>query len=354
MFSQLPLKLPQAMYIPIERALPAKSSLQAWLTGKTSGNAGFSLDAAGLVALADLTTIARRTALTGTSCLADALVLCPGLHRQQAAPDLNNGEFPACAAMTTGYVFRVENPATVVFLQKVGRTGQLTTCWSTLASSAAGFTLMVPSLPYLFASFLTVAVLVLLGITQDWWGLSVILVLMFARLCNVLVIRRRVESAGHWKGASEPGVQGDLIVLLSGDRWVRIKGTADDLKAVTSGQWMSEPSFFESVVSAIATVLVYLDAALASNTTVLGSILLLVLLISSAGLLAVTNEWTDVLQMHGRMLEVMGERVSYNRRLDMSSDLIKQSGRKDWAVRLGMIIDGESTKDKPECAGVTM
>ena len=62
-----------------------------------------SLDAAGLVALADLTTIAKRTALTGTACLSDVLVLCPGIHRQQNAPDLNGGEYPATGAMTTGY-----------------------------------------------------------------------------------------------------------------------------------------------------------------------------------------------------------------------------------------------------------
>jgi len=86
------------------------SALTDWLSG---GYPKVSLDAAGLVALADLSTVARRTALTGTSSLLDAFVLCPGLHRQQEAPELNGGEYPACAAMTTGYVFRVENPATV-------------------------------------------------------------------------------------------------------------------------------------------------------------------------------------------------------------------------------------------------
>lgn len=79
-----------------------------------------SLDAAGIVALADIKTIALRTALTGTSAYLDTFVLCPGIHRQQSAPELNGGEYPACGAMTSGYVFRVENPATVLYLQKVG------------------------------------------------------------------------------------------------------------------------------------------------------------------------------------------------------------------------------------------
>src|SRR3954463_11983732 len=73
----------------------------------------FSLDAAGLVALADITTAQERTALTGTSSLLDLLVLVPGIHLQQNATELNRGEYPACAALTTGYVFRIENPATV-------------------------------------------------------------------------------------------------------------------------------------------------------------------------------------------------------------------------------------------------
>jgi hypothetical protein len=94
-------------------------------SSKCSSNV--SLDAAGIVALADTKTIALRTALTGTSAFLDKFVLCPGIHRQQSAPELNRGEYPACGAMALGYVFRVENLATVLYLQKVGLTGQLTT-----------------------------------------------------------------------------------------------------------------------------------------------------------------------------------------------------------------------------------
>lgn len=100
-----------------------KISLPRWISDK----AGLSLDAAGLVALADLTTVARRTALTGSSSFFDPLVLCPGLHKQEDASSLNQGEYPACAALTSGYVFRVENAATVLYLQQIGKTGHLTT-----------------------------------------------------------------------------------------------------------------------------------------------------------------------------------------------------------------------------------
>lgn len=141
-----------------------------------------SIDAAGIVALADLSTVAKRTALTGTSSWLDVLVIAPGFHRQQAAVELNQGEYPACAAMTTGYVFRVENEAMVLYLQKVGKTGHLTTVelsnmdvgtsrwrkvFSTLndfhAAPAAG------SLVYITAVLLTVACLVIFALYEDWW-----------------------------------------------------------------------------------------------------------------------------------------------------------------------------------------
>ena len=75
------------------------SLLQSWTA---EGTPKVSLDAAGLVALADIQVVAQRTAYTGTSALLDTLVLCPGLHRQQTAPNLNGGEYPAVGAMTSG------------------------------------------------------------------------------------------------------------------------------------------------------------------------------------------------------------------------------------------------------------
>jgi hypothetical protein len=312
-------------------------------------DANISLDAAGLVALADLTTTAERTALTGTSALLDCFVLCPGLHRQQAAPELNGGEYPACAAMTTGYVFRVENQATVSFLQKVGVTGQLTTLsvdriptdsrlWrkiSTLFYAAPNATFL-ESIAYFTAVCMTFAALILLALSPGLWGLSVFLILIFARFCNVVVIRRRTQIG--WKGASEPGVKGDLLVLLSQDRWVRIQGAVDDLKAVTSGQWLRDMTFAEASGTAIATVLVYLDAALASNVSQSGKIVLLILLIASAGLLAIANERREVLQMQGNIIKIDRPRQTYERRLDMVKELIKETGRDDWATRMGMIV----------------
>ncbi|KAG9947098.1 hypothetical protein KCU85_g5923, partial [Aureobasidium melanogenum] len=300
-----------------------------------------SLDAAGLVALADLDIIARRTALSGTSRFADVLVLCPGLHTQQSASELNRGEFPACAAMTTGYAFRIENPATVAFLQSVGRTGQLSCVKVEYAKSHSEewttIKLFCRTVPYAFCCLLTVSTLIVFALIRDWWAVTSVSILVFARLCNVFVVKKRVERAGEWKGASEPGVQGDLLVLLSQDRWIRIQGAVDDLKAVTSGQWLAEMTPLESAVSALATVLVYLDAALTSNASQLGKIILLILLIGSAGFLAIANEQTEALHMHGRVLQVQKGRKAYDRRLSMAKELIHSSGRSDWALKLGLV-----------------
>ncbi len=282
--------------------------------------------------------------------------MCPGIHRQQSAPELNGGEYPACGAMTSGYVFRVENPATVLYLQKVGFTGQLTTLsvartdrleTQSFKSLSMLFTFqnasVVSSFAYLLAVCLTVVALVLLALSKNWWGLVVIVFLCVSRLCNVIIIRRRTNVS--WQGAPEPGVKGDLLILLSQDRWIRMQGMVDDLKAVTSGQWLREMTFVESSVAAFATLLVYLDAALASNVDQAGKLILLILLIATAGILAVANETTHMLQMHGRVIKVEGSRTKYKRRLDMVEQLIKESQRNDWAMRMGMIvrkIDGEN------------
>lgn len=336
----------------------ASRSSHSWIS---TANFQISLDAAGLVALADLSTIANRTALTGTSALLDSFILCPGIQRQQTASELNRGEYPVVAAMTSGYVFRVENPATVYYLQKIGLTGHLTTvsvqnatqlrCRQMLAVfySFENATLLT-TIIYLTAISVTMVTLIFFCLSKDWWGLFVVILLVFARMSNIVIIRRRSQEG--WKGASEPGEQGDLLILLSQDRWVRMRGAVDDLKAVTSGQWLRDMTFMESSIAALSTVLVYLDAALASNVNQSGQVSLLMLLICSSGLLAIVNEKTDALQMHGRILKVEGQRKRYVRRLDMVKQLVEESGREDWAIRMGAVVPPPGEKGFTEAAKI--
>ena len=304
-----------------------------------------SLDAVGLIALADLSTIARRTASLGSSSLLDALVLCPGIHRQQNAADLNKGEFPATAALTTGYVFRIENQATVAYLQRVGITGHMVTLsveklekglLTRLKTALLGPSIAIlPSLLVLVAASLTCASLILLVVLIDWWGFAILLSLISARSLNIMLICRRTKPG--WHGALEPGKKGDLLVLLSQDRWLRLQGPVDSLKTVTSGQWLNDMTFFDSSLEASATLLVYLSAALASNASATGKIILLALLLVSVGLVGISNELEEDLYMHNHIVKKKGQSRAYARRLDLAQDLIKETGRSDWAIELGMV-----------------
>lgn len=306
---------------------------------------GISFDAAGLIALADLNTIAHRTALIGTATLIDALVLCPGIHRQQKATDLSQGELPPTAALTSGYVFRVENQATVAYLQGVGKTGQLVTItvenlrkgyWYHLWALLFGPSISVISSVLIMVAILsTITSIILLATLRDWWGVGILLTLILARCLNIFLIRRRARPS--WHGVLEPGATGDLLILLSQDRWIRVQGPVDALKAVTSGRWLHDMTFFESSLEATATLLVYVSAALASNATQSGKILLAALLLVSVGLLGISNKQEKAFYMHGHILSTKSRPRAYARRLDLAKALIKETKRHDWAIGLGLV-----------------
>ncbi|KAK0430029.1 hypothetical protein EV421DRAFT_2042141 [Armillaria borealis] len=288
------------------------------------------LEAAGLVALADLSIVAVRTALTGTASPLDVLLLAPGMHQQQSAEEVNRGEFPTTGSIINGYVFRVENPATVSYLQRIARTGHLVAAQVSMHPSRDAL------YPYTIAfPILTVVVLALLAAIQDWWGFWVLGMLIAARAINVIVIRRRSKDSEDWKGAPEKG-PGDLLIILSKDRWVRLHGSLNDIKTVTAGEWLRDPSTAESFSVALATLLVYAAAALAGNASTMGSLLIACLLLCSAALLGLCNSWTRCLQMYDCIVRQDGMTPRYKRRMDMVDDLIRASGKSDWAYEMGL------------------
>ncbi|KAK3066192.1 hypothetical protein LTR53_017557 [Teratosphaeriaceae sp. CCFEE 6253] len=303
-----------------------------------------SLDLAGLIFLAPIDAIARQTAYTGgRSWLGDAeaLVLCPGLHSQQDAPLLSKGEYPACAAMTTGYVFRVENEATVLYLQRVGRTGYLTTLRVAEEKDAASSTQDYGKTrsAYKILPFLTIAILASLCWLADWPAIIALCLLALVRRNNLVLLRRRL--ANPWHGQSEPGVQGDLLVLLSQDRWVRTRGAVDDLKAVTSGKWLRDLSPGETSAVSTSALVVYLAVIMMGSASKAGQVLLLALGLVSAVMVMAANQSMQGLEMNGRVLKVVGEPKAYARRLDLAEELITETGRKDWALRMGMVQPGK-------------
>jgi hypothetical protein len=86
------------------------------------------ISAAGLLALADLGTIAQRTRISGGASWLDALLLAPGLHYQQAA-DAVLQELPSpfyAVELLDGKTstYNIANTATLHYLERVGRAGQ--------------------------------------------------------------------------------------------------------------------------------------------------------------------------------------------------------------------------------------
>ena len=152
---------------------------------------------------------------------------------------------------------------------------------------------------------------------------------------NVIVIRRRSQEG--WKGIKEPGAHGDLIIPLSQDRWVHMRGLVDDLKAVTLGQWLRDMTPFEEFIMTVMTMVVYLAAALANNSSTAGNLILLLLLLISGAWLELINGLAEGQSLYGRVLKVAGPPQAYTRRLDLVDELIKESGRDDWALGLGVI-----------------
>ncbi|KAL8641910.1 MAG: hypothetical protein Q9226_008571 [Calogaya cf. arnoldii] len=309
----------------------------------------------GLFTLTPLTTIAQRTAQRGISPL-DPLVLVPGLHLQPTANDLHKGEYPACAALTSGYVFRVENPATVYFLQRVGRTGCMTDLKVSAQASPSHFLPTrdeaLASLGYYAAVGCSVFAAQRVYALDDIWGLFFISNLILIRLINFVVLHRRSQPG--WFGAPESGVQGDLFIILSQDRWVRIRGPVDDLKALTSGTWLSEPTTLDTFFGAVAKLLVYANVAVAGHATDAGVYTIVSMLLVNGGLLALDNLRIRRLNMYGRTMEAVGEPKRYFRRRDLAEQLIKESGRDDWAVAMGLIVNDKASTEKNEGVRVTM
>ncbi|KAK3330602.1 hypothetical protein B0H66DRAFT_69074 [Apodospora peruviana] len=320
----------------------------------TSPIPGVSLSAGGLLALADLSTVAQRTAITGGSSWLDALLLAPGLHYQQAAEELARGSADAAAIVNAvedqdgkPTTFRINNAATAHYIRRIARPGQTVTLdvgaipvrwnaryflrrsnsgmhatiWAETDAPDLGW---VSHLLYLSSPVLTVASLVLVVLLQDWWTLGSLLALMLARILNIWVIKQRIKrqpppptdpppppmssspdaSSGTPPkpgGISPPNNQLTEYTVSLGHSSVRLRGTPSDLQAITSHAWLRAKTQVEGYFEAAAKLLVYLVAALSGNTTQAGAIVMMALLLLTAGLLALSNANAKSFQMNGRV-----------------------------------------------------
>ncbi len=167
-----------------------------------------------------------------------------------------------------------------------------------------------------------------------------IALLLLSRLLSIVTLRARTTSP--WHGESEPGVKGDLLILLSEDRWIRMKGLVDDLKAVTSGSWLARPKhpvLCESL-DWVAGLLVYIAVIVLVNAPNQGKVILALYALLGHGALALHNATCQELVMNERTVSVSSQPGSvkrYTRRLVMARELVEEIGRSDFAIRLGML-----------------
>ncbi|GFP59530.1 hypothetical protein TASIC1_0013022600 [Trichoderma asperellum] len=360
-----------------------------------------SLSAGGLLALADLNTIAQRTAIAGGSSWLDAFVLAPGLHYQQAAdlltPEYGAGRPVLSMALDGGAArYVVNNVAMVKYLRRLwereGKYGVVTLYvkmdegegLGSVLTFASSLSLLlgheasassgkkdhhntsnrrrwqrrqqrglerlreidheshvkealemdwVSHALYLLSPLLTVSAIVFMVLLQDWWGLGFIIALMVSRLANIWAIKARSRPAATPPKRLAPPAKDDppttsseptavaaskaslpLPVSLKREdtgmteytidwgqnRRVILKGLDADLRAVTTETWLRAKTTLEGYLEAMSKLIVYMVASLSGNLSEAGAIVLMSLLLVSAGLLGLSNAHATSLQMHGR------------------------------------------------------
>ncbi|KAI0883692.1 uncharacterized protein GGS22DRAFT_165838 [Annulohypoxylon maeteangense] len=286
----------------------------------------FELSASGLLALADLGTIANRTKIVGGSSWLDALLLAPGLHYQQAADALNgNSESYSAVELYEGRTssYNITNTATRQYLERVGLAGQKVTVdvgmmpkqnyyfggrrqspgqRATIWRDQGADLGWVSHVLYLASPVLTIAAFVFMILLREWWGVASLLALMVSRLLNIWVIKSRSKPPEN--PPPDPDVSKMLteyLVDLGHGRSVCLRGMTEDLQAVTTTSWLRTKTHIEGYLEATAKLIVYCVAAFSGNMTQVGSIIFMALLLVTAGLLGLSNGHAKTFRMHGRL-----------------------------------------------------
>ncbi|RYO79933.1 hypothetical protein DL766_007425 [Monosporascus sp. MC13-8B] len=319
----------------------------------------FEPSAGGLLALADLGTIAQRTAIVGGSSWLDSLILAPGLHYQQAAEALNDklrASYDAVEIYQGKALLRysVTNQATIRYLQRLASSGQrvvvdvgatphrshfLSSCRgrrrgvgqrATIWADGRGADLgWLSHVLYLAAPAFTVVAFVFMILLQEWWGVALLLALMSSRILNIWVIKQRAKQpvSVPTPPSSTPDLDNlltEYVVDLGHGRSVSLRGLATDLQAITAGTWLGAKTHVQGYLEATAKVTVYLVASFSGNMTQVGNIIFMALLLVNAGLLGLSNAHAKTFRMHGRIAAPTTDRSPYVSPLGSTSD--KEAG----------------------------
>ncbi|PFH62840.1 hypothetical protein XA68_11621 [Ophiocordyceps unilateralis] len=307
--------------------------------------ANLSLSAGGLLALADLNTVANRTVVAGGSSWLDALVLAPGLHYQQAADALDERASSSTVAVEVGAGFErrhlVSNAALVAYLRRlrldaaaerplmlqvsraggekrVGRRLSRLVCRrprtpspaSSSSSAASDLPLEADRLShvlYLLSPLLTSAASTLMILLGDWWGFAFITTLMFSRTLNIWTIKQRSRPYSTKLLLTKPVDEDDddsdrpteYAINLGDGRTALLVGLSSDLRALTTQTRLQPQTVLGGYLEAASKLLVYMVAALSGNLSQAGAMVLMALLLVSAGLLGLSNARASGLRING-------------------------------------------------------
>lgn len=144
------------------------------------------------------------------------------------------------------------------------------------------------------------------------WALALILGLMISRILNISVIKSRSRPKPPVLPApftpppaaslTPPPRITSYTITLGPATIVILRGLSTDLYALTTTVWLRPKTHVEGYLEATAKVLVYLVAAVSGNASQAGNIVLLALLLVSAGLLALSNARTTGLRNGGKLV----------------------------------------------------
>jgi hypothetical protein len=253
-------------------------------------------------------------------------VLAPGLHYQQNADALAgqthpNAPLPEVTNLNTGTISRVTNTATIHYLRRIDRTDETVIIDVGITYSHTRIRIhgqrgrifqfesppgsKIAAILYGLGPVLTFTAMALLIAIKDWWGLGLILALMFARALNVWIIRQRTKDTPP--PSNHPNEHQCWRVLIDDEHRICLRGLRHDLEAITTGEWMRAKTNVEGYMEASAKLVVYLVAVFGGNQTQSGDIILMTLLGLSAGLLALSNSYASSFNMNGRTAVVTSQ-----------------------------------------------
>lgn len=141
------------------------------------------------------------------------------------------------------------------------------------------------------------------------WALAIVGLLMVSRILNITVIKSRSKPKpphlpspfSFPTSAQSPRIT-QYTITLNPTTSVILRGLSSDLYTLTTTVWLRPKTHIEGYLEAIAKVLVYLVASISGNATQAGNIVLLILLLVSAGLLALSNARQQGLLNGGRVV----------------------------------------------------